>query len=399
MRRARSPRRVLVTTCDLPWPANTGKRMRSRLLVEVAAEFGAVDVLALTEIDPANPTGAVPPGWGNVGVTVMPPQVSSMASGVMRVATHRWPGVIAIRDWSAELAFLHDRAGQYDLVVFGSLVHAEALGQSWTASLVVDMDDIESEKITATLRVRVEKAMSARRVWQLRVDRTLWKRLEHRLVTSDGSALVASELDQRRLDMKRSYVVPNYYPDVEQIEPLPRGATIALVGNFAYPPNRDAATVAVTEVLPLIRRELPHARLRIIGRSSQELPAELLAAPGVDVVGEVESVAAELADCAVSLVPVRYGGGTRIKIIESFALGVPVVSTRVGCEGLGVAPGVDLLVADDPPGLAHACCQVIADNELAARLVTAGRELFSRRFSFEHSKACLRAALDQAIGG
>ncbi|MGV1036658.1 MAG: glycosyltransferase [Candidatus Nanopelagicales bacterium] len=397
MQKARSQRRVLVTTCDLPWPANTGKRMRSRLLCEVAAEFGSVDVLALTEIDPANPTGAVPSEWGSVDVTVMSPQVRSMANGVVRVATHGWPGVIAIRDWSAELSFLKTHLGEYDLVIFGSLVHAEALGESPTDHVVVDMDDIESEKITAILRVRANKPMAARRIWQMRVDRRLWRRLEHRFATSPATALVASELDRQRLTKARSYVVPNYYPDVRPIEPLPRNETIALVGNFAYPPNRDAAEVAVTEVLPLVRRDIPDARLRIVGRSAQTLPDQLLTAAGVDLVGDVDSIATELAHCAVSLVPVRYGGGTRIKIIESFALGLPVVSTSVGCEGLEVTPGVDLLVADDPSGLAQSCCHVIEDHLLATRLATAGRELFVQNFSYEHSKAALRAALDQAI--
>ncbi|MGB2736461.1 MAG: glycosyltransferase family 4 protein [Candidatus Nanopelagicales bacterium] len=399
MLKARSQRRVLVTTCDLPWPANTGKRMRSRLLCEVAAEFGAVDVLALTEIDPAHPSGAVPAEWGTVDVTVMPPQVRSMATGVVRVATHWWPGVIAIRDWSAELAFLQAHAGQYDLVIFGSLVHAEALGEGSTDHVVVDMDDIESAKITANLAVRGQQPMPAHRLWQLRVDRRLWRRLEGRFVTSAATALVASELDLRRLAKTRSYVVPNYYPDVHPIEPLPRNASIALVGNFAYPPNRDAAQMAVSEVLPLVRREVPDVRLRIVGRAAQTLPDQLLTAVGVDLVGEVDSIASELSHCAVSLVPVRYGGGTRIKIIESFALGVPVVSTSVGCEGLAAAPGIDLLVADDPAGLAQACCHVLADHQLASKLATAGRELFEREFSYAHAKASLRVALDQAIGG
>jgi glycosyltransferase involved in cell wall biosynthesis len=103
----------------------------------------------------------------------------------------------------------------------------------------------------------------------------------------------------------------------------------------------------------------------------------------VTVVGEVPDVLPELAAADVAVVPVRFGGGTRIKILEAFAYGVPVVSTTVGCEGLDVVDGEHLLVADTPDSFAAACARILADAELRARLTENARARWAERHRWE----------------
>jgi glycosyltransferase involved in cell wall biosynthesis len=110
---------------------------------------------------------------------------------------------------------------------------------------------------------------------------------------------------------------------------------------------------------------------------------DLDAVPNVTLLGELEDIGDELAGAHVSSAPLRWGGGTRIKILEAFAHGVPVVATSVGCEGLEVSSDTQLLVADDAPGLAVACLSLLRHPERGAALAAAASEVYDRSFHWE----------------
>lgn len=394
---SRPSRRILVTTADIPWRDDTGKRMRSQLLCDVASSFGVLEVLAL-----AAPGQLVVPADVNrrwPGATVRCPPVTkvSMPRGLARVALRRWPGRVAIQDWSGVAESLTGRS--FDLAIFGSLDHYLALAPTLPDTpCLVDMDDVESAKSDSLRRSAGGRELPPSTRVKERVERAMWARLERLLVASSAVAIVASDLDRHRLGDAHAMVVPNYYPDVERIDPLPQTENVALVGNFRYPPNVDAAGFAAREVLAQLRQLRPAARLRIIGHGSHELDSSVRTSPGVDVVGSVESVPAALHSCTVSLSPVRFGGGTRIKILEAFACGIPVVATGVGVEGIDAVAGRDLLVADTAAGLAAACDQLLGDHVLALRLADSARLVFERHYSRANSVASLEAAVGVALG-
>ena len=152
--------------------------------------------------------------------------------------------------------------------------------------------------------------------------------------------------------------------------------TLSLVGTLHYPPNADAARFMVRCVLPEIRRQLPSAQLRLVGRPDPAA-ADLVRAPGVVATGWSTDLAAELSRADVSVVPVRFGSGTRIKILEAFAHRIPVVSTTIGAEGLDITHGCELLLADDPALFAYACITALTDSELRRRLVANAHALGS----------------------
>ena len=219
------------------------------------------------------------------------------------------------------------------------------------------------------------------------VDERRWRRLERQAATAGGTVVVCSELDRKRLGGTNVWVVPNGYeraqvPAPTERDPTPAAAPVLImVGLLTYEPNRDAADFFASTILPHIRRSHPDARFHMVGRYDSDAavhPWRNL--PGVQVLGEVADVGAELAAADIAVVPIRFGGGTRIKILEAFAHRIPVVSTTVGCEGLDVVDGEHLLVADDPASFASACIRLSEDADLRARLVAAAAELWTSRY-------------------
>jgi glycosyltransferase involved in cell wall biosynthesis len=201
-----------------------------------------------------------------------------------------------------------------------------------------------------------------------------------------AATVVCSELDAERaraVGIPRVAVVPNGYRVVD--EPVGRTAvgrppTVLFQGTLRYPPNAEAARFLVDEVVPLLAQEVPDVQVRLVGTTAPGLE-RLDAPPRVRVVGQVPSIDDELARADLVVVPLRFGSGTRLKVLEAFAHRVPVVSTALGAEGLGAVDGVHLLVADRPDELARACARLLSDADLRAGLVEAAHRLFTERYA------------------
>ncbi|MFI5297597.1 MAG: glycosyltransferase [Polyangiales bacterium] len=153
----------------------------------------------------------------------------------------------------------------------------------------------------------------------------------------------------------------------------PEPATLLFVGFFPHPPNTDAVLYFAREVLPLIRARDPEVRLTIVGADPPESVRRLADDPRVRVLGFVDDISEYYASATAMVAPIRQGAGVRIKILEAFASGVPVVSTPMGAEGLSVSNGAELLLAERPEQLAQATLALLADVDLQARLAAAAR--------------------------
>src|SRR6267143_5337563 len=184
----------------------------------------------------------------------------------------------------------------------------------------------------------------------------------------------------------RSAVVPNAvdpeYFRPRSDDPLPDGHTVIFFGAINYFPNVDGLLYLLREVWPRIAQSHPHARLQIVG---QHPTKEILAfqGPSIEVLGRVDDVRPHLARAAASVVPLRIGGGTRFKVLETMAMARPVVSTSLGAEGIEAEPGRHLLLADDPASFAAAVGRLLDDAELGARLGREGRALVEHRYSWQ----------------
>jgi glycosyltransferase involved in cell wall biosynthesis len=171
-------------------------------------------------------------------------------------------------------------------------------------------------------------------------------------------------------------------------------STILFQGGMDWLPNRDAVDFFATAIFPRIRALVPEARLVVAGRNpSPAFVASFAHVPAMRFTGTVPDMRTVIGSAAVSVAPLRIGSGTRLKIIEAAALGKPVVSTRIGAEGLDFVDGEEILLADDPARFAEAVAGLLGDSARRRRIGGAAR----RRVEQAYSLPALRRALLNAI--
>ena len=231
------------------------------------------------------------------------------------------------------------------------------------------------------------------------------RRAEARACRDARRSIAVSDDDCRRLrDLAPgAAVVPMPTGvDVEYFRPVP-GAEIAdrlvFSGSMDWYPNEDAILHFLEQMLPRIRRRRPGATLTVIGRHpSDRLRAAAAAAGGVHVTGTVDDVRPHIAAGAVYVVPLRVGGGTRLKIFEALAMGKAVVSTTIGAEGLDVAPGRHAVLADGAEAFSEAGADLLEDDAGRAALGTAGRALVEARYAWPRVAGVFESHLREAVG-
>ncbi|MGH7644243.1 MAG: glycosyltransferase [Gemmatimonadales bacterium] len=212
-----------------------------------------------------------------------------------------------------------------------------------------------------------------------------------------------SDVDRDRLralcPIPEYSVVPNGV-DVDYFQPRP-GAAVAhrlvFTGAMDWRPNHDAVRFFLEAILPRVKREEPRVTAVLVGREPPPWLRDLVGSrPDVTLTGTVDDMRPHLAGAAVYVVPLRVGGGTRLKILEAMAMGLPMVSTSVGCEGLELAADRDLLIADTPEAFAAATLRLLRDRELATRLGRAGRQRVESTYGWESVADSLEEAWQNA---
>jgi len=258
-----------------------------------------------------------------------------------------------------------------------------------TARLVLDEHNIEYDvlrRTTSAVRSPLRRLYSWANYLKLRREElAAWRQGDGVTLTSERD----EDLLRHDAPEKRTAVIPNavdtdyFRPSVAPVEPN----TIMFFGAINYYPNTEGLLFFLDEVFPLIKRQLPGARLWIVG---QQPPASIIerAADDVLVTGLVEDVRPYIERAAVLIAPLRIGGGTRLKIVEAMAMGKPVVATHLGAEGLKIRHGEDILLADTAQDFASQVAAVLADQDLARRLGEAARRRAESLYTW-------RAAVDR----
>lgn len=167
---------------------------------------------------------------------------------------------------------------------------------------------------------------------------------------------------------------------------------LVFIGNMTTLQNLDAVQYAARDILPLVRRQRPEIRLRVIGRIGPAERAQLESLDGVDVTGQVDSIPDAARGGGVGICPMRLGAGIQNKVLEYMALGLPTVSTSIGLEGFEARDGIELAVADDPARFADLVLQLLDDREAAGAMALAGRRYVESHHSWE---AMLRPMVDR----
>lgn len=416
--RARS---ILAVTDFFPWPPRNGGTLRTSVAVEALAESGDLDLFSLC--DPREPAPVVPPDvrLRRVGTAEYPGFDSSGRWRLQWLLPHGRRGApmeVAMRcvddgPRRAFVAWLDEDPGAaerrtaphpYDLVWFARATIFEWLGRPALGPTVVDLHDLESFKerrrsalmvsTTGDLGRRVRQAVAAS---QARVNARRWRVFEQSVADTADRILLASADDARRAALPRVTVLPNTFrrPARPVGKPQPSDPpTLLFPGTFDYGPNVDGAHWLVAEIGPRIRARRPGAAIRLAGRTWPGLH-ELHHPPEVVVRGEVPEMETELAGADVVVVPVRYASGTRLKILESFAHRIPVVSTPVGAEGLDVDDGVHLLIAKTAQDFADACARLVDDLGLRRRVVDAAQSRFLERYEAQMARDRIAGLVDE----
>jgi glycosyltransferase involved in cell wall biosynthesis len=282
----------------------------------------------------------------------------------------------------------HERFDVVHVFRLAALPHAEPWlrrARRWH----LDLDDVESVsrcRIAALLRANGAAAAARREEYAAESAR----RLEHDALLRFDRIYVCSETDRLALQGRECApaeiaVLPNSLP-LPATTPAPSPAegirSLLFVGNLGYYPNEDAARYFCTEILPHIRDAAGRpVAVRIVGAGAGPGVRRLAVLPGVQVIGKVPDVAPWYRDAHVAIVPVRAGGGTRIKVLEAFAQRRPLVATTVGIEGIAAEDGRHALIADKPESFAAACLRLLRDPGLADRMSGEAFALFSDAYS------------------
>lgn len=259
---------------------------------------------------------------------------------------------------------------------------------------------------TIPLHVRIPKVFNAHNVealiWERYVEneRRPWVRMvlrsqlakvarfESRLPGLFDWCVTVSHEDriemQRRYGAERIAVVPNGVdPDYYAPLPDPNEPALTYIGSLDWRPNQDAICWLLETVWPLVRREIACASLSIVGRRPPEWVRRLCNRPGVTLHADVPDIRPYLGSASITVVPLRIGGGSRVKILEAMAVGRCVVSTSIGAEGLDVVNGRDIVIADEPARFARECVALLRDPARRAALARSARCLVESRHSWQ----------------
>jgi glycosyltransferase involved in cell wall biosynthesis len=247
---------------------------------------------------------------------------------------------------------------------------------------VLDMDDVETTLLRRVLRAAPSIVRRHNPMDYLELVRL--SAYEHQTVCRFDRVFVCSERDRDRFRRSNVVVVPNGTEVPSELpQNEPDGRTLLFCGVLSSRQNVDALDFFVQRILPEIRREIPDVKLLIVGRAPTPSVRRLDNGRSVLVRADVPSVGDYYRRALVAVVPLRIGAGTRLKILEAWALGVPVVSTSVGCEGLEAAAGEHLLVADEPQQFARSCVTLLQSPSLRQQLIARGRDLVERTYRWE----------------
>jgi len=225
------------------------------------------------------------------------------------------------------------------------------------------------------------------------------KQYEGKIVSDFHATLAVTEPDRLALmeaqhevrsnvkDVAQISVIP-IAVDTKQIQPVPRDVdslNILTMGTLYYPPNADGIRWFAQEVFPLIRQKMPKVTLTIVGKNPPMDFVRLAgdSKSGVIVTGFVEELDPYFAKSALMVIPVRAGGGMRVRILEAFARAIPVVTTSIGLEGIDARPGTDILVADDPLDFANSVLNLLQEKDLQEKLASNGRQLVEEKYDWQ----------------
>jgi polysaccharide biosynthesis protein PslH len=387
--------RILAISSWFPYPPDNGAKVRVYKLLTHLAKHHSIQLLSFAE----------------PGEDAYAPQLAKLCESVQVVSGNPFKprAPLAAADlirmmprsyrqtYSPEMQRLVDAAAPAcDAAVSFQLGAALYLRQHHSIPRVLE----EVETTVIRDRFRFQPLGPAK----LRAGLTWWKysRFVHDLVRTFDLTTVVSDIERRRLldvgcDPAHVRVLPNGVDRAALFEPnSPIPGRLIYPGSVTYSANFEAVRYFVRDILPRIRTARPDVLLRVTGKTG-DIDISGLVFPSVIFTGQVPDIAKEIASSVVCVVPLKSGGGTRLKILEALALGTPVVSTSKGAEGLAVTHGKDILIADSAPAFAANVIRLLTEPSFRQRLASNGRQLVSQVYTWDRIGQGLDDVLRDAV--
>ena len=399
--------KVLFITLGLPSRPRAGAQIRDFELMRRIAERHEVRLVALTEAAPEQrQIEEVERVLGPVRALVVP---SALKSDLLyRLPSHlraRWP--------VATLPFVHRTA----LATIGRIArewgpdivqvehsflapYVEALDRTGCATVLSlhNIGEVQYRRMHRMARGVTGKAGALLKSLAMRGWEASWAgRFDRVLAVSDADR---QHLLGRDASL-RVRVVPNGVDTHKrQLLPSAEGShDLLFAANMAYPPNAEALVYFIDRVFPLVRRQFRGATFTAVGMGITPEMRAVGARDGIIIAGPVNKIEPFYRQAAICVVPLLAGSGTRLKILEAMALGRPVVSTTVGCEGLDVRAGRHLAIADEPAALADAIVRLLRDPARARQMAWQARALVESRYDWNGIAEALDAIYSEIRGG
>jgi len=400
--------RILAVTPQIPWPTDTGGKIRTyQLLNALAAEHE----VTLVSFDRLPHSVAGPLEHVLAGVHRVYRSTGPVTKAVALARGLRGPAPFTIEQYrSAQMVeTLQAVAGQVrpELVYLDSLHTAQYRSALRLVPAVLDEHNVES---MVWHRLADHERSSPRR-WLLTQQAALLEAYEAERCRAMDRVLACSAEDRRALlDLagppwakhpERVWVVPNGTDTAAfdgDLEPAPLGGRpLVFVGSMDWAPNSDAVHWYAEEILPRVRARVPDAHFYAVGRNPDRSLRALNGKPGLSVLGGVPDVRPYLLAADLAPVPLRSGGGTRLKILEAQAAGCAVVSTSVGAEGLDLVNGKEILLGDGAEQFAARVVTLLEDKQRRDAIARAGQEAVRQRYDWRSIGAVLAQRVE-ALG-
>ena len=399
-----SVRTLFITTAGDPYPPWAGVHLRYMQLITIMRQFGSVGVFSLF---PKESNGQAIPGvdlryhyntaegenslWKKLEL-----QFSWLSSG-------KYPCRSKIGKYTKDSAKQFQKVlaeFQPDLVIAEMWTYRYVpLVKRYGCRFILDQHNVHGvwlEEVYAAHCAIEKRKLSVKQ--KIELFRT--KPIERHLIGQADRVWICSDVDQKHLaklygSVSHAQVIPNgidlaNYDCIHQGKcNLPeglekQGRNILYLGRFSSTVNVVAVELLINEIYPQLRQIYPDCHLLLVGhKPTQPMIEAAQGDSGIIVTGDVQDVRPYLAAASVMAVPLRHGGGTRLKILEAFAAGCPVVSTAKGAEGLKAKDGTHLLIRDEIDAIVEGICQLWSDPSLGTRLANSAYELVKAEYSWQ----------------
>jgi glycosyltransferase involved in cell wall biosynthesis len=374
------------------WPLNTGGRLRTFHTISELSRRHRVHVLT-THGPSDEPDGLVARLPHCERVLSVPHRIPKQGSAQFAISlAQSWLSPLPIDVWKCRVPALRREVerllatGGIDVCVADFLAATPNIPFGGPVPVVLFEHNVEH-------MIWKRLSENASQVWRRVILECEWRKMrryEARTCSKADLTVAVSEIDRALLAANVPHARIRSIPTgVDTTFFTPNGSceqpeSLVFTGSMDWFPNEDAILHFMDAILPRIREEIPRVALTVVGRSPTPRLRAAAAGAGVKVTGTVDDIRPHVAEAAVYVVPLRIGGGTRLKIFEALAMGKAVVATTVGAEGLPLIPGDHFLQADDPAEFARAVVSLLRDPVQRRSLGAAGRRLIEERYSWSH---------------